>query len=383
VAGGAAGGVATSIRRLVGPREVAETLELGRKISGSARLTGGSGRLAARGALLLHTGLMPLTIAVGQHFACLVLPHASVDPQLDVLLDLGEGTWALRRRFFNTPGYDLLYGHLSGETQGNTLFIAAVAATDDNTPCANYWFRPLEERLDALMTGLIIQGVPVFKAAHRLSACGLPGGTRMHSIEPIFRFSDEADIPLAIQAEQLRVASRIGAHLRHLFTPPFERYRRLKSGLHRIFSAVRENSPGEMLHAYVRAMDAVFDSRDERDFARMALTFVTETPQAENVLREIYRLRNLVEHHHPWERAFSSRTTVRHPLELAYLRLKQIAMLTHHVYYGLFDLSARLCDLFIDERHAREFWKKRTDEERRLAWKWPPCDIMAVTRDMP
>jgi hypothetical protein len=64
-------------------------------------------------------------------------------------------------------------------------------------------------------------------------------------------------------------------------------------------------------------------------------------------------------------------------LELAYLRLTQM---THHVYYGLFDTSARLCDLSADDRQAREFWKKKTDQGRCLAWKWPPCDITAVTR---
>jgi hypothetical protein len=139
-----------------------------------------------------------------------------------------------------------------------------------------------------------------------------------------------------------------------------------------------------MLHAYVRALEAVFDSvRDERDFARKAMTFVAKTQDAESVLREIYRLRNFVEHHYPWDRAFSPPPVGKHPLELAYLRLKQIATLTHHVYYGLFDVSAGLCDLFIDERHARDFWKKKSDNDRSLAWKWPPCDIMAVTRDMP
>jgi hypothetical protein len=327
---------------------------------------------------------MPLTISLGQHFACLVLPHASVDPQLDVVLDLGEGTWALRRRFFNTRGYDLLYGHLSSsEAAGDTLFIVAVADPDDKTPCANYWFRPLEQRLDSLMTGLMFQGVPVFRTAHRLSACSSSGSTRIHSIELIPRFSDEADIPLVIQAEHLHVASRIGAHLRRLYAPPlFGQYRRLKSGLHCLFTAVRENSPGEMNHAYVRATDAVLNSRNERDFARKAMTFVTKTQQAEEVLREIYRLRNLVEHHHPWDQAFRPRPGTKHPIELAYLRLKQMATLTHHMYYGLFDVSARLCDLFIDERSISEFWGKKTDQDRHLAWKWPPCDIMAVTRDM-
>lgn len=324
---------------------------------------------------------MLLPIAVGQHFSCLVLPKASVDPQLDVLLNLDERTWALRQRFFTTPGYELLFGNPSGEAQDDSLFLVAIAAPDDNTACGDYWFRPLEEQLDALMTGLAIQGVPAFRAAHRLYACLQPAGTRIHLIEPIPRFSAEADISLVMGPEQLRTASRISAYLRDLFAPPFERYRRLKSGLHCLYSAMRETSPGEMLHAYVRALDAVLDSRDERNFARMAMTFVAKKQEADNILREIYRLRNLVEHHHPWERAFSSRTQDRwQQLELAYLRLKQIATLTHHVYYGLFDTSARLCDLFIDDRQAREFWKKKTDQGRCLAWKWPPCDITAVPR---
>jgi hypothetical protein len=124
---------------------------------------------------------MPLTIAHGQHFTCLVLPRASVDPQLDILLDLGEGTWALRRRFFSMRAYELLYGHLFHE--GNTLLIAAVAAPSDTAPCANYWFRPLEERLTLLMMGLGVQGVPLFSGtAHRLAACGLSHGVRLHSI---------------------------------------------------------------------------------------------------------------------------------------------------------------------------------------------------------
>ncbi len=173
---------------------------------------------------------MLLPINVGQHFTCLVLSGASVDPQLGACIDLGDGIWAVRRRFFDmTPSYNMLFWKPSFEdVQANNLFLVVVAPPGDEVQCEGYWSSPLEERLieerlTALVTGLGIQGVPVFAEAHRFSACRLPTGIRLHSIEPISRFSDDAELPLTIRSEQLHTASRIGGLLRSIFAPPLER----------------------------------------------------------------------------------------------------------------------------------------------------------------
>ncbi len=61
-----------------------------------------------------------------------------------------------------TPGYEALFWNPSfEEIQGNNLFLVAVGQSDDNVQRENRWFRPLEERLTTLLTGLAIQGVPV------------------------------------------------------------------------------------------------------------------------------------------------------------------------------------------------------------------------------
>ena len=126
--------------------------------------------------------------------------------------------------------------------------------------------------------------------------------------------------------------------------------RRLLRGLGALVDAFHARPPDVRIHHFVRAIEGTLspDVRREEKFVEAAMLFVREEPSTQLTLKEIYRLRNKVEHLGDYE-AVLANTPVAARNDTAMRRARQAEMLAIHLYRKVFTVPGGYVELFSDD----------------------------------
>jgi hypothetical protein len=148
-------------------------------------------------------------------------------------------------------------------------------------------------------------------------------------------------------------------------------YWRAFSGLDAFETAVKSPLAHVKLHQFVRAIESFLPSKasGELYFCEYCKNLC---PTNETELREMYRLRNMSEHHRPFAHAVG---TVSDPASIADRRLRQAEVLCRELFRRFFADLSDFPIHFRDDLSLKRFWKDATTLEH--AW-GPKLDLNAI-----
>jgi hypothetical protein len=304
------------------------------------------------------------TIEPGEKFGCLAFRLASLAHGLPGPVDLGYGCWVLPGPPIPlTDDWRTLLGQIESEQieKANLTLLAkmnarAPADSDDENQL-------VEARVEYMYWGMAIAaGIPSqenivsFSGANdgsgpRVRSVGQPRtmylGVGMDAGRPTLADLAEA-CDIVTQLEHIRQSARLGDH-----------YRRISSGLNALLTGFWSGRPEERVHQCVRAIEAFLPSH-----AWGAVTFVDHArdlvrPEADTdqVLTDLYRLRNIAEHHGTLDRALPDVPAAQR-FAVADRRVRQAEGLARFVYRRVLQVRAGYLDLTQDDASLARFWRQ-------------------------
>jgi len=139
-------------------------------------------------------------------------------------------------------------------------------------------------------------------------------------------------------------------------------YWRALSGLDAFETAVKSQLAHVKLHQFVRAIESFLPSRTSGEFL-FSDYCRNLCPSNGTELTQMYKLRNMAEHHRPFTHAIGP---VSEPAKTADLRLRQAEMLCRELFRRFFADLRDFQIHFRDDSSIRRFWEDTTTLER--AW---------------
>lgn len=322
------------------------------------------------------------TVEPGEKFGCLAFRLFTLQHPLPGEMDLGYGCWAL-------PGppvpidarWRSWLGELETEQIGkaNVVLFAkmpslAPATLDDENSV-------LLARVEYLLWGIIIAaGIPGYDHAVSFSGVNRGAGPEVRSVgHPQEIFSTvgipAATVTLGHIAESCNIITRLEEMQQERMLAGL--YKRLMRGFNAFIVGLRAEPPDVRLHQFVRAVESFLpsDAWGQYEFVRHVKDFVTDVPDPTDLLRELYQLRNVAEHHGDLDRGLPNVPHGQRP-QVADRRVRQAEGLIRALYRRLFAARSGYLHFFRDDTSISRFW---ADPEwvRRALW-GPPFDIHAV-----
>jgi hypothetical protein len=238
----------------------------------------------------------------------------------------------------------------------------------------------LETRAKEVFLGVLLQGAPFgFRSGVMLS--GDRRGSvfdvrQVTNVEPIYPVAGAKAFRLS--EAKIPEAGRIAVILRDRVMAGG--FRRLRGGFASWHAAVLEKFPGERLHEFVRSLDGVMILKrreGERMFRRLGQILIGRSNANEQLLSEMYRLRNATSHLNDFERELGD-----YPAEgrnvTALLRAFQAEILATEVYRRILS-NDELLEKMKDDDSIEGFWDLDEPELRRL---WgDPIDLETPCRE--
>jgi hypothetical protein len=224
----------------------------------------------------------------------------------------------------------------------------------------------LEQRARFFAWGVVLSvGAPHFDLARIVSGgrsdegFRLKLGTLEHFVRPGGLPHPSAQVEDFVRAA--RFTERAAAMEAERNSNP-QLYGRAFSGLDAFETAVKSSLAHVKLHQFVRAIESFLPSKasGESYFCEYCKNLC---PTNETELREMYRLRNMSEHHRPFSHAVG---TVSDPASAADRRLRQAEMLCRELFRRFFADLSDFQIHFRDDSSLKRFWKDAPTLER--AW---------------
>jgi len=311
------------------------------------------------------------SIEPGEKFACLASSFFSLAEKLQDDLDLGYGCWAL-------PGppvpvesqWQSWIGEIEAKhiRESNLVLFAKIAsATPGDLDGENYL---LENRVEILQWGLIIAGgVPAYDHGVILTG-GNPGdGPRIRRMAQPQRIYVSAGTAAAQISPQhlIEAAAAMNRLEEALQQNQAGKFKRMIRGTNALVAGLRAHPADVRLHQFVRAVEGLLPPGAWRKdaFVEHAVTFVSEAPDPIPLLRELYQLRNIAEHHGDLERGLPNVAKGKR-IQVATRRARQAEALARAVYRRAFTGVGHF-DLFRDEESITHFWNQ-PPPARRAIW---------------
>ena len=236
---------------------------------------------------------MPFELTEGEQCGCIAFGHAGLDPSIfaSAPLDLGNGAWILLRRpiDINEPWREWL-GSMVTECLDDTHFVLAVKREQNASG------RPLNEELDALFYGFLLQGMPLHDASYRFYFSRQNGEVSISHFTELYDHRCFGNTP-TIDEGMCRMAKMAADGIISIVFQP--EYQRLNRGLRAVIQASREHYGQDALHEFVRGIEALIKPRigsSKRDFIHRCQTFSIRNAAHATILGECYDTRSNVEH---------------------------------------------------------------------------------------
>jgi hypothetical protein len=200
---------------------------------------------------------MNFVLKTGDKFACIAFENLAVDDSLSRPLSLGEGLWTLPEHPFDLDNrWRKWIGKIRADRvdRCNFFLLAVKASTrpevldDENIM--------LRKRLDRLLYGLFLQGIPDHVDGFVLS------GARISEETMIRQFSELRDFyhpnpPRRIKLNKSKCRTAKTFEEGYMVIEKSTAYERVKRGMSALVRAISESTIEERIHQCARALEAL------------------------------------------------------------------------------------------------------------------------------
>ncbi len=218
----------------------------------------------------------------------------------------------------------------------------------------------------------LVAGVPGSERTVLFTGANHGSGPRVRTVDTMQRSYRSHGAPIttvAVEdlAEACGIVTRLETMQHARNVPPYE-YRRLLRGFNAFVAGLRANVPEVRLHQFVRSVEALLSSGawGRNDFVDRARDLVREQPDSVPVLRELYQLRNVAEHHGDLDRGLPNVPRARR-LHVADHRIRQAEAFARALYRQVFSARSGYMQFFRSEESITRFWSERR-HVRRAIW---------------
>ncbi|HXT65439.1 MAG TPA: hypothetical protein VN657_01525 [Nitrospiraceae bacterium] len=320
---------------------------------------------------------MDFHLQAGEKFACVAFENLAIDDSLSKPVSLGEGLWTLPEHPFDLDNrWRDWIGKIRADQVGRCNFFLLAVKASTRPEVLDDENKRLRKRLDRLLYGLLLQGIP-----HHVDGFVL-SGARVSEETMIRQFSELRDFyhsnpPHRVMFNEPICRTAKTFEEGYVAIEKSTAYERVKRGMSALVRAISEPTLEERIHQYARALEALVKpeiSKSTSQFTHRCQTFALAGMEAKQILDECYKIRSAVEHMKLVDDALTGYSSDKRQL-IASQRLRQIEGLAFSVYLKL-ATSQSHARLFETDTLIDEFWSKR-DDECRSAW-GNPLNITAI-----
>ncbi len=320
---------------------------------------------------------MDFHLETGEKFSCIAFENLRIDDSLSKPLSLGDGLWTLPKHPFSLDKHWREWiGKIKAEKvdRCNLFFLAVIPS--DRPDVLDGENQMLQRRLNRLLYGLLLQGIPDYVDGFVLTGAQLSDGTHIRQLGGMRDYYNSKPKDRVKVNESLCKQAKVFEEC-HACIEESSDYARVKRGMSALARAISEQNLEERTHEFVRALEAVTKpeiGKSTTQFMHRCQTFALASSTTKTILEECYKMRSAVEHMNLVDDVFSGLPADEVPLK-AGQRLRQIEKLATSVYFRL-TTSPEHSKLFATDNSIDDFWSRR-DDERRTAW-GDPVDISVI-----
>ena len=317
---------------------------------------------------------MDFDLKTGEKFACIAFEKLPIDDSISDPLSLGDGLWTLPKHPFSLDQHWREWiGKIKAQKMDRCNFFFLATIGSERPEVLDGETQMLQQRLNRLLYGLLLQGIPDPIDGFVVSGAQLSDGTHIRQYSEMRNFYNSKPKKRVKVNESICRQAKIfeESYARIEDSPDYER---VKRGMKALTRAISERYIDERTHEFVRALEAVAKpeiGRSTAQFTHRCQTFALASDRTKVILEECYNIRSAVEHMNLVDDVFSGCSSDEIQLR-AEQRLQQIEKLATSVYFRLTNSPAH-AKIFETDTSIDNFWSKR-DDERRTVW-GDPVDI--------
>ena len=322
---------------------------------------------------------MTIEIKSSMKFSCYAFHLFACSPELPEELELDECISVLRKPpvGLNRNWREWL-GSLEADAIESSDFVLLATAQSKNPELHDEENVQLTKKIDYLLDGLLLQGVPMYERGFSLSGANVHGEIHPRRSALLEGHEPSYGMPgFLVGVSEVTRAMNLSMKL-HDVGSMQPNWQRLRRGLRALFKGSREtNKDGERLHEFVRAVEALIKpriGRSKADFVHRAQTFAMASPDTMKALGDIYEIRNCVEHLNSPLDAVTG--TEEQRIERVNWRTRQADCLSRFALAHILE-SNDLLEIFMTDSNIDDFWSKQ-DHERLQLW-GTRIDMMAMS----
>lgn len=310
-------------------------------------------------------------VDVNSKFAAVFMSRCAVGQQLPDEIDLGAGVRAGGKVAVDMGHWSEWLGSLAMDELREDGLLIYVTAPAEHPAILDGENVALGRRLDDVLNGLLMQGVPSFMRGFILNGANVGGEiqVRQHSGMRHVEATWESE-RFVVGMSQLTNAVGLARQLREIQDASDAKWARLVRGVRTLLKANREdNAHGGRLHQFVRALEGLIKPRIAKsggDFAHRAQTFAVASGETREILVQMFSIRSHVEHLHAALDAVLPGATEAERIALVNRRTRQADALARFSLCKVLEF-AQLYDTFSSDERIDGFWALQ-DGERRAIW---------------
>jgi hypothetical protein len=310
-----------------------------------------------------------MKIAPNEKFACFVLTRCWMQDGVPEELQLGPAMWASR-----TPDLKMAehwpkwLGSITMDELNEASLAIYTTMPSEQPKILDGENQELLTRLNYVLYGLILQGVPVYLKGFSFNGANVDGDVQVRQFSELKPYQPTYELPeLRPGVDELQTAVAFAARLREV-NEGKANWQRLRRGLKVLFEGSTISDGGERLHHFVRALEALLKpeiGNTKNQFAhRIDQTFTAANAETRETLLQIFDLRSHVEHMHPVLDALVGDDAMR--IATANRRTRQVDVLARLALRRVLGSDA-LLNSFKTEAGVDGFWAL-PDAARVAAW---------------
>jgi len=310
-----------------------------------------------------------MKIASNEKFACLAFHECWLAPGFPDEIQLAPNVWAAQKLDVKMGSHWARWvGSLAMDALTDASLVIYTTMPSANPEALDGENKELARRLDYVLYGLLLQGVPRHSKGFAFNGANSEGEVGVRQFSNVRRYLPTYGLPyFRPGVAELQLAMSLAPRLRDIGNGGAN-WERLRGGIKVLLGGSEEEDSGERLHDFVRALEALLRpdiGSTKTQFAhRTDQTFVLSNAETRDTLLEIYEMRSRVEHLHPVLDALQGNTATR--IATANRRTCQIDALARRSLRRVVG-TAPLLETFRTEANIAAFWNL-PDAARVAAW---------------
>ena len=280
---------------------------------------------------------MDFHLQAGEKFACIAFENLAIDDSLSKPVSLSEGVWTLPEHPFDLDNrWRDWIGKIQADQVDRCNFFLLAVKVSTRPEVVDDENKILRKRLDKLLYGLLLQGIPDRLDGFVLSGARVSEETMIRQFGKLRDFyHSNPSHRVKFNESTCRTAKTFEEGYRAIEKSTV--HERVKRGMSALARAISEPTLEERIHQYTRALEALVKpgiGKSTAQFAHRCQTFALASMKAKQILEECYEIRSAVEHMNLADDALTDYASDKRQ-SIAAKRLRQIEGLACSVYLKL------------------------------------------------